>query len=73
MRKTYAHPSGTILNILADLSEGIPMPGTTLEGTLEAVNNSLTLLAKKKQLSVEQSAAVLSTAMDIYEQAKKKG
>ena len=48
------------------------MPYTTMENTLETINKNLALLVTGKQLSIEQSAAVLSVAMDAYEQAQRR-
>lgn len=61
-----------IVKDIANLSVGQPMPYTTMENTLETINKNLALLVTGKQLSIEQSAAVLSVAMDAYEQAQRR-
>jgi hypothetical protein len=53
-----------------ELSAGHPLPGTTLEDTLETINKNLAWLVKGQALTVEQSAAVLTVAMDAYKRAK---
>lgn len=50
---------------------GKPLKNMTLEDTLETINKNLAFLVTGKQLTVEQSAAVLTVAMDAYNQAKK--
>lgn len=55
---------------IANLSEGVAFGKTDLEYTLEMISKDLTLLAKRKALTVEQSAAVLNIAMEAYEMAK---
>ncbi len=46
------------------------MKNITLEETLETINKNLALLVKGDWLTVEQSAAVLTVAMDAYKQGK---
>lgn len=41
--------------------------------TLETINQNLALLVKGQQLTVKQSAAVLTVAMEAYKRAEKKG
>ena len=60
-----------IIKTIADLSAGKPLKNMTLEDTLETINKNLAFLVTGTQLSVEQSAAVLTVAMDAYNQAKK--
>ncbi len=60
-----------VIKAIADLSNGKPMQNLTLEDTLETINKNLALLAKGDWMTVEQSAAVLTVAMDAYSQAKK--
>ena len=48
-----------------------PLKNMTLEDTLETINKNLAFLVTGKQLTVEQSAAVLTVAMDAYDQEKK--
>ena len=57
---------------IANLSEGVAFGKTDLEYTLEMISKDLTLLAKRKVLTVEQSAAVLEVAMEAYQLAEKK-
>lgn len=60
-----------ILLDIVNLSAGKPGPYNTLEASLEAIDKNLAVMVKDRQLSVEQSAAVLSVAIDAYEQAEK--
>ena len=62
---------GPLIKTIADLSTGKPLKNMTLEDTLETINKNLAFLVTGKQLTVEQSAAVLTVAMDAYNQAKK--
>lgn len=59
-----------IVKAIMELSAGHPLPGTTLEDTLETINKNLAWLVKGQALTVEQSAAVLTVAMDAYKRAK---
>ena len=60
-----------IVKAIVDLSAGKPIPGNTLENTLEIINQNLAELVKNKWLIVEQSAAVLSVAIDAYNAGKR--
>ena len=60
-----------VIKAIADLAAGKPLQNITLEETLETINKNLALLAKGDWLTVEQSAEVLTVAMDAYKQAKK--
>lgn len=60
-----------VIKAIADLSNGKPMQNLTLEDTLETINKNLALLVKGCWLTVKQSAAVLTVAMDAYNQTKK--
>ena len=60
-----------IVDAMFYLSCGKSIPGTTLEETLETINQNLAFLVRCNELSVKQSAAVLSVAMDCYEAGKK--
>lgn len=53
------------------LSRGIALENCTMEDTLEAVNKNLALLVKCKDLTIEQSAEVLTVAMEAYNAGKK--
>lgn len=57
---------------IANLSEGAAFGKTDLEYTLEMISKDLTLLVKRKVLTVEQSAAVLEVAMEAYQHAEKR-
>ncbi len=46
------------------IEAGHPLPGTTLEDTLETINKNLAWLVKGQALTVEQSAAVLTVARE---------
>lgn len=59
-----------IVKAIMELLAGHPLPGTTLEDTLETINKNLAWLVKGQALTVEQSAAVLTVAMDAYKRAK---
>lgn len=72
MASVAEYIKNTIVNDIANLSAGRPMPYTTMEITLETINKNLAHLVIGKQLSIEQSAAVLSVAMDAYEQAQRR-
>lgn len=60
-----------IVKAVVDLSAGKPIPGNTLENTLEIINQKLAELVKNKWLTVEKSAAVLSVAMEAYNTGKR--
>lgn len=60
-----------IIKATVDLSAGKPLPGNTLENTLEIISQNLAELVKSKWLTVKQSAAVLTVAMKAYEVGKK--
>ena len=60
-----------IIKAIVGLSTGKPLKNMTLGDTLETINKNLAFLVAGKQLTVEQSAAVLTVAMDAYSQAKK--
>lgn len=75
MESVSEYIKNQIVKDIANLSAGQPMPYTTMENTLETINKNLANLAHLvdgKQLSIEQSAAVLSVAMDAYEQAQRR-
>lgn len=59
-----------MVKAIMELSAGKPLPGLTLECTLETVNRNLAFLVKCQTMTVEQSADVLTVAMDAYEKAK---
>lgn len=59
-----------VIKAIINLSNGKPMQNLTLEDTLETINKNLALLAKGDWMTIEQSAAVLTVAMDAYSQAK---
>lgn len=59
-----------ITKAIVELSAGQPLPGTTPEDTLETINKNLAFLVKGQTLTVQQSAAVLTVAMDAYKRAK---
>lgn len=65
MATTQASAKRLITEAIIDLSTGKSIPGCE-DRTLEAINKNLALLVKGNELSVEQSAAVLSVAMDAY-------
>lgn len=60
-----------VVKAIAELAAGKPLKNITLEETLETINKNLALLVKGGWLTVEQSAAVLTVAMDAYKQARK--
>lgn len=60
-----------VVKAIAELAAGKPLKNITLEETLETINKNLALLVKGDWLTVEQSAAVLTVAMDAYKQARK--
>lgn len=61
----------TVVKAIAELAAGKPLKNITLEETLETIKKNLALLVKGDWLTVEQSATVLTVAMDAYKQAKK--
>lgn len=67
---TFKRP---IITAIVNLSAGEPLKGLSLGETLETINQNLALLVKGQQLTVEQSAAVLTVAMEAYKRAEKKG
>lgn len=64
----YAVP---LEQIIIDLSCGIGFAKRSLEETLETINKDLATLVRKQDLTVQQSAAVLTIAMKAYETGKK--
>lgn len=60
-----------VIKAIADLAAGKPIINLSMEDTLETINKNLALLTKGTWLTVEQSAEVLTVAMDAYKQAKK--
>lgn len=66
-----SHITEEIISMIVHLSDGEPYLGRTMEDTLEIVNQDLALFARRGSLTVEQSAAVLTVAMDAYNAAKK--
>lgn len=62
-----------IIKTIADLSTRKPLKNMTLEDALETINKNLAFLVTGKQLTVEQSAAVLTVAVDAYGRAKEGG
>lgn len=56
---------------IINLSCGIGLYNNSLEDTLESINENLAYLVKEQELTVEQSAAVLTVAMKVYEVGKK--
>lgn len=60
-----------IVNTIYFLSSEKPLENYSLEETLETINKNLTLLVKCKDITLEQSAAVLTVAMQAYEVGKK--
>lgn len=56
---------------IINLSCGIGLYNNSLEDTLESINENLAYLVKEQELTVEQSAAVLTVAMKAYEVGKK--
>lgn len=68
--ETFKRP---IVKAIVNLSAGKPLSGQTLENTLEIINENLAFLVKGQQLTVKQSAAVLTVAMEAYKQTEKKG
>ena len=67
---TFKRP---IITAIVNLSTGKPLKGLSLGETLETINQNLALLVKGQQLTVKQSAAVLTVAMEAYKRAEKKG
>ena len=67
---TFKRP---IITAIVNLSTGEPLKGLSLGETLETINQNLALLVKGQQLTVKQSAAVLTVAMEAYKRAEKKG
>ena len=67
---TFKRP---IITAIVNLSAGEPLKGLSLGETLETINQNLALLVKGQQLTVKQSAAVLTVAMEAYKRAEKKG
>lgn len=65
MEKAQTSAKRLITEAIIDLSTGRTIPGCE-DNTLEAINKNLALLVKGNELSVEQSAAVLSIAIDAY-------
>ena len=59
-----------MVKAIMGLSAGEPLEGLTLECTLETINRNLAFLVKGQTMAVEQSAAVLTVAMDAYKKAK---
>ena len=59
-----------LIKMITDLSEGKPLIHTSKKETLEVINKNLTLLVKGGYITINQSATVLSLAMDIYEKHK---
>lgn len=62
-----------IIKAIVNLSAGEPLKGLSLGETLETINQNLAILVKGQQLTVKQSAAVLTVAMEAYKRAEKKG
>lgn len=60
-----------IVDAIYFLSSGKPLKNYSLEETLETVNQNLALLVKCKDITIDQSAAVLNVAMEAYEVGKK--
>lgn len=78
MNETLADVMVELKGITADirrkiiyLSCGKGLCNDSLEETLESINENLAFLVKERQLTVEQSAAVLTVAMKAYEVGKK--
>ena len=67
---TFKRP---IITAIVNLSAEEPLKGLSLGETLETINQNLALLVKGQQLTVKQSAAVLTVAMEAYKRAEKKG
>lgn len=67
---TFKRP---IVTAIVNLSAGEPLKGLSLGETLETINQNLALLVKGQQLTVKQSAVVLTVAMEAYKRAEKKG
>ena len=65
---TFKRP---IITAIVNLSAGEPLKGLSLGETLETINQNLALLVKGQQLTVKQSAAVLTVAMEAYKRAEK--
>lgn len=59
-----------ITKAIADLSAGKAIGNLSLEDTLETINQNLAFLVRGQELTVEQSAAVLTVAMEAYKKAK---
>lgn len=55
-----------IIKAITGLAAGNPIKGTTMEETLETINNNLVLLVKCAELDVIQASVVLSVAIDAY-------
>ena len=64
---------GPLIKAIVNLSAGKPFKGLSLGQTLEVINENLAFLVKGQQLTVKQSAAVLTVAMEAYRRAEKKG
>ena len=62
-----------LIKAIVNLSAGKPFKGLSLGQTLEVINENLASLVKGQQLTVKQSAAVLTVAMEAYRRAEKKG
>lgn len=60
-----------IVDAIFFLSSGKPLENYTLEETLETINKNLVLLVKCKDITLKQSAAVLTVAIEAYEAGKK--
>lgn len=58
---------------IINLSTGKPIKGLSLADTLETINKNLALLVKGQQLTLEQSAAVLTVAVEAYKKSAEKG
>lgn len=62
-----------IIKAIVNLSAGEPLKGLSMDDTLETINQNLALLVKGQQLTLEQSAAVLTVAMEAYKKGTRKG
>ena len=60
-----------LMDVIYFLSVGKPLIDSNPEETLETINGNLALLVKCKDITLEQSAAVLTVAMEAYEVGKK--